>query len=115
MTDCARREVEVLDLLTVIVMLEHCDPELTRVRWYTTRWEGKWSDLPILQPMTTCMRCLLLVCSPGANYELGRGVLIDKVKGGLMGVAMIDEPPPLWHCPRCNPLITDNMMIRSPR
>lgn len=113
-------EIKVFDLLTVIVMIEQCEPDLTVV----TYWEGQpqrkreaHAFLKSLAPAqaptqhTMCMACLLKVVTRFRNAD-GRADLIAAVKDGTINVQSIAPREDNWRCPRCQSHLIPSVISR---
>ena len=90
-------EIKTFDLLTVIVMIEQCEPELTVVtyyRMYASRPRGAPSKHVI------CLACLLKMESL-FRAEDGRGAVIESARRGVLHIVEISPRPEGWFCPRC--------------
>lgn len=102
-------EIPAFDIITAIVMIEQCEPELTVV----TYWEGSpvpkggyllsnpWHRLP--DPPThhtTCLQCLLRSSTRFVAGD-GRGELLQQIKQGFIQIESVGPRSDTWLCPRC--------------
>lgn len=92
--------VEAFDLLTVIVMVEQCEPELTVVTFWKVP-SFKYAQTGELQQFTWCLQCLLKDVTNRSVLD-GRAAVIDRVKNGTLQVTSIGPRSDTWRCPRCS-------------
>ena len=106
-------EIPAFDIITAIVMIEQCEPELTVV----TYWEGMpldhqdnahgvpWNRLfgRLPDPPTRHTTCLLCLLRSSTRYVIGdgRGELLDKIKYGAIQIESVGPRSDTWLCPRC--------------
>lgn len=108
-------EVTVFDLLTVMVMVEQCEPDLTVVTYYfghelvahhlRPSWRVAFnSDPSPVRPLpikrTTCLACLFKNVSV-LNAENGRARVLESIKLGALHITHIGPRSDTWRCPRC--------------
>lgn len=98
-------KVEVFDLLTVTVMVEQCDPDLTRVQFYLVSFARDWvyekADVrPAPKLREWCLQCVLNEAALMTPFTERRLALLDRVRSGAIQIAGIDLAPDGWLCPR---------------
>lgn len=102
-------EVTVFDLLTVMVMVEQCEPDLTVVTYYFGHevtlfpW-GRADRHPLVRTLpikrTTCLACLFKNVSVLAA-ENGRARVLESIKLGALNITHIGPRSDTWRCPCC--------------
>jgi len=96
-------KIPVLDALTVIVLLEHLEPDDAMVTvWHTRYWgartDGDYHPAPI--KATMCLACLLNLVGTARTSD-GRGDLLRAVKEGTIQIAAVAERDDITPCPKC--------------
>ena len=101
--------IPVLDALTVIVLLEHLEPDDAMVTvWHTRYWGANFNvtlnDGVTIHPApvksTMCLRCLLNLIGVSRNSD-GRADLLKAVKVGAVQIAAVAERDDITPCPKC--------------
>lgn len=102
MADFTARDIKAFDLLTVIVMLEQCEPDLTMVQ-YMIPYQDRATGARCASPTTTCcLPCLYRRTSLGRSDA--RSDIISQVKRGAMQILDIHPRSELAPCKTCPPL-----------
>ena len=102
--------IPVLDALTVIVLLEHLEPDDAMVTVWHTRYFGAYQHLvidddgefyhPAPIKATMCLACLLNLVGTSRNAD-GRADLLKLVKEGSVQIAAVAERDDITPCPKC--------------
>ena len=101
-TDFTAREVRAFDLLTVIVMLEQCEPDLTMVQ-YMVPYVDRATGAICASPTTTCcLACLYRRTRLGRSDA--RSSIMMQVKAGALQILDIRPRIELDACKTCPPL-----------
>lgn len=114
-------EVPVFDLLTIIVMIEQCDPDLTMVTYYDdglgwVYWSAanrSWDSnrlRPAPMKRKTCLGCLLKEAA-NRRSEDGRAAVIEAVKRDALHVASITPRAESEYCSRCQAHLMGGFLI----
>ena len=94
---------KVVDMLTVLVMLEHCEPTMTRVVfWRTNSAPPAWqAQVPV--QLTTCLKCAGV--HTGGSWKADWRVnILDALKAGRIWIEEVGPFPDGGECPTCRPL-----------
>lgn len=117
------RHVPVLDALSIIVMLEHCDFDWTIATFWHTRYRnaavyGPWDAQVLPAPLKAqwCLHCLLGMVGLSRAAD-GRADLIDAVKRGDIQIEALALRDDITRCAKCgqlagkkvNPLWRENL------
>lgn len=95
-------EAKAFDLLTVIVMLEQCEQELTMVQ-FVAAVEDRRSGMQVLSPIkVSCMQCLLRRFLSLSGDP--RSALMAAVKAGTLQILSIYPRSEVAPCKTCPPL-----------
>jgi hypothetical protein len=114
-------EIPVLDLLTVISELEHCDPDRTIVTFwggqpipysYRDAWEHLKRNSSPPKRRQLCLRCFCLAASTFTIGD-GRAAVVEAIRRGAAQVEKFEPRPPLWPCPRCQAPLHERMRTQS--
>ena len=101
--------IHVLDALTVIVLLEHLEPDDAIVTvWHTRYWganrnvalDGDTWIHPAPVKATMCLACLLNLVGTSRSSD-GRADLLRLVKEGSVQIAAVAERDDITPCPKC--------------
>ena len=105
-------KIRVLDALSVIVLIEQCDPDWTIVTFWHTRYYGARSSSENYSPVeyhaapvkaTMCLRCVLNTVGVVRSSD-GRADLLRMVKAGEIQICAIGERDDVTRCGKCQQL-----------
>ena len=97
------KTIKALDALSIVVMIEQCDLDLTAVTvWHTHYWGGQSVDGAHPAPIkaTMCLRCLLNLAGRNRASD-GRADLVQRVKEGSIQVVAIGPRDDVTPCHKC--------------
>ena len=97
--------IPVLDALTVIVLLEHLEPDDAMVTvWHARYYGARMPDADGVHPVpikaTMCLACLLNLVGITRGSD-GRADLLRLVKAGDVQIAAVAERDDITPCPKC--------------
>lgn len=105
--DWTNKTVEGFDLLTVITMVEQCDPDYTIVRWVHGNMVQNAPRHPDTLPVAgevveTCLQCAMSGFQRFYKQD-PRVALIENAKIGNVVVLGVRMRGDMESCPRCQP------------
>ena len=107
-TDFTQRTAKAFDLLTVMVMLRECDPDLTMVDFIErSKYSQKafWTDAPpTFTKHSSCLGCLRRKLTWATDHEQCFAAVVNAVRDGRIQILSIHERSELAPCRTCPPL-----------
>lgn len=100
-------DIKVFDGLTVMVMLEQCEPSLTMVEFWESSYGVLGSNIfdeviyDDIKHKKLCLACLYL--SRSSYHADARTRVLEDVKAGTLQIVSVYPKSEMAICPRCQP------------
>lgn len=102
------RKLPVLDALSVLVMLEHCDFDYTICTfWHTSYWQSGYNAAstygshPAPIKAMWCLQCVLGMVGRTRGSD-GRADMVEAVKCGRIQIEALAVRDDITRCEKCN-------------